>query len=57
VAIPELGTSIGIGSFSEETPEEFRRMKGKSEKSISYSFLDKSLPGSRIHSITHTITK
>jgi hypothetical protein len=27
VAIPELGTSSGIGSFSGETTEEVRRMK------------------------------
>ena len=27
VAIPELGTSVGIGIFSGETTEEFRRMK------------------------------
>ena len=27
VAIPELGTSTGIGSFSGETTQEFRRMK------------------------------
>jgi hypothetical protein len=27
VAIPELVTIVGIGSFSGETTEEFRRMK------------------------------
>jgi len=30
VAIPELGTSVGIGSFSGETTKEFRRMKAQS---------------------------
>jgi hypothetical protein len=28
VAIPEIGTSVRIGTFSRETTEKFRRMKG-----------------------------